>query len=55
MILFRIAFSYVLGMGLGWGAIGVWIAMLLDWVGRTAMFVWRYKSGRWEKYAAAKQ
>lgn len=47
MWLFRIAFSYILGKWLGWGAIGVWIAMILDWVFRSAMFIYRYLSGKW--------
>jgi Na+-driven multidrug efflux pump len=52
MIVFRILFSYILGVRLGWGAIGVWIAMIVDWFCRIACFVWRYFSGRWKIYAA---
>ena len=54
MVMFRILFSYILGIGLGWGAIGVWWAMVLDWIFRDAMFLWRYKSGRWEQFAREK-
>ncbi len=49
---FRILFSWILGAMLGWGAIGVWVAMLLDWVFRAALFLWRFFSGRWLRHAA---
>lgn len=51
MALFRIVFSYILGVGFGWGAIGVWIAMVIDWACRIVCYVWRYRSGRWENKA----
>ncbi len=47
MWIFRILFSYILGKWLGFGAIGVWIAMVLDWIFRSSMFVGRYLSGKW--------
>lgn len=49
MWLFRISFSYILGQYLGWGAIGVWIAMVLDWIFRVTLLVIRYRSGKWQK------
>ncbi len=51
MFMFRIVFSYIIGLWLGLGAIGVWIAMLMDWIFRVVMFIWRFSSGRWRKYA----
>lgn len=51
MALFRIVFSYILGVGLGWGAVGVWVAMVLDWVCRIVCYVARYRSGKWEAKA----
>lgn len=51
MALFRIVFSYILGVGLGWGAIGVWVAMVIDWVCRITFYVVRYRGGRWETKA----
>ncbi len=51
MFIFRIGFSYVLGVFLGMGAIGVWIAMIIDWICRIICFVARYYSGRWKKLA----
>ena len=47
MFTFRIGFSYIIGVHMGYGAIGVWIAMLLDWLFRTICFVGRYLCGRW--------
>lgn len=49
---FRIGFSYVLGIWLGMGAVGVWIAMIMDWTVRVAFFVTRFLSGRWKKKCA---
>lgn len=54
MFLFRVGFSYVIGVYMGLGAIGVWIAMLIDWVARSACFMGRYFSGRWKVTAALK-
>ena len=50
MFAFRISLSYVLGYMLQMGAIGVWIAMIVDWIFRIISFVVRYKSGKWLKY-----
>lgn len=47
MITFRIGFSYIIGVNMGMMAIGVWIAMVIDWVFRVFCFVGRYVSGRW--------
>ncbi len=49
MFTFRIGFSYLIGVQMGMGAIGVWIAMIIDWVFRILLFVGRYISGRWKK------
>lgn len=45
---FRIGFSYILGVFLGWGVFGVWVAMTIDWVFRTICFVTRYIRGKWQ-------
>lgn len=47
MCAFRIGFSYVFGIGMGLGVLGVWYAMLLDWIFRSICFVGRYLSGAW--------
>lgn len=51
MFLFRIGFSYLIGVTLGYGAIGVWIAMVLDWICRTVCFLIRYRGGKWKELA----
>ncbi len=52
MAVWRIGFSYILCVRLGWGAVGVWVAMLLDWVCRTICFVSRFATGAWRRHAA---
>jgi Na+-driven multidrug efflux pump len=53
MVIWRLGFSYIIGVRMGYGAIGVWIAMVVDWICRVTCFVWRFESGRWEsKYHA---
>ena len=53
MAIWRLGFSYLLGVRMGYGAIGVWIAMVVDWICRSICFVWRFKSGVWKtKYHA---
>lgn len=48
MIIFRIGFSYILGVYFGMGAVGVWYAMVLDWIFRSICFVGRYIHGDWK-------
>ncbi len=53
MAVWRIGFSYLLAVRLGYGAVGVWAAMVIDWVCRAVCFVWRFYSGGWRtKYQA---
>ena len=47
MWIFRVGSSYVFGIMLGLGVLGVWIGMFVDWAARSVMFVWRFKSGKW--------
>ena len=51
MFIFRIGFSYLIGVQMGYGAIGVWIAMVLDWICRIVCFIIRYTGGKWRKLA----
>lgn len=47
MIFCRVAFSYLLGIHLGWGVIGIWLGMFVDWVVKAGCFIYRYVSGGW--------
>lgn len=49
MITFRLTLSYIVGYRLGYGALGVWIAMVIDWICRVICFSLRWKSGGWRK------
>lgn len=48
MWLFRIICAFIFGKYMGLGVIGVWIAMVLDWVIRAVVFGIRYKRGTWK-------
>lgn len=49
MITFRLGFSYIIGILLGLGALGVWIAMIIDWIFRASFFLWRFYQGKWKE------
>lgn len=49
MIIWRISFSYLLCVHMGMGAVGVWIAMVLDWICRSCFVLGRIISGKWKK------
>ena len=51
MFAFRIALGYVFGVVLGYGSVGVWIAMMVDWIFRTVCYLYRYWHGTWRKHA----
>ena len=50
MFVFRVGFSEILGRRMGLGAIGVWIAMVFDWIARSAVF-----TVRWERTLRKKE
>lgn len=50
MFMFRIVFSFVLGVHFGMGAIGVWIAMVIDWLFRSGCYVQRFVRGKWKHF-----
>ena len=50
MVSFRILFSYILGYRMGMGAIGVWIAMIIDWIFRTTLFLVRFSGEKWKRH-----
>ncbi|WP_040208852.1 MATE family efflux transporter [Neobacillus jeddahensis] len=47
MWLLRVVLGYVLGITFGFGIIGVWIAMIVEWGARSLIFGWRYKGKKW--------
>lgn len=49
MVVFRLTLSYILCVTMGYGAIGVWCAMVIDWVSRSAFFLLRWARGKWKK------
>lgn len=46
----RLLFSYLLGITLQMGVIGIAAAMVLDWMIRAVLFCWRQKSGKWKAF-----
>ena len=50
MWVFRIGFAYLFAMGLGLGVLGIWYAMLADWIVRATFFLLRWRGSRWEKH-----
>lgn len=48
MVICRICLSYVLCVRLGWGALGVFAAMVTDWICRVTCFTVRAVSGKWK-------
>lgn len=50
MFVMRVSAAYLLGIVLQTGVIGIWIAMGLDWVARSAIFLLRFRSGKWRTF-----
>lgn len=46
----RLLLSYLLGITLQMGVIGIAIAMVCDWIIRAVLFFWRQKSGKWKDF-----
>jgi len=47
MWLIRVVLGYLLGVVLGYGLMGVWVAMVIEWGVRSALFYWRYRGRKW--------
>ncbi len=43
----RVGIGYILSVTLGQGALGVWLAMFIDWAARSVIYIFRVRSGRW--------
>jgi len=50
MWVLRVFGGYVLGVWLQMGVVGIWIAMLLDWVARAVVFSVRFRGDRWLRH-----
>ena len=49
-IVVRFILSYVFGIVLNMGVIGIAIAMVCDWSMRAVIFIWRQRSGAWKRF-----
>jgi putative MATE family efflux protein len=47
MAIFRVGGAYLFTKVITLGLMGVWLAMVIDWISRTTCFVIRAKSGKW--------
>lgn len=50
MWLFRVLLGYILGIILGFGIEGVWLAMVLEWGVRGAVFMHRFHGDKWYQH-----
>lgn len=50
----RLFLSYLLGVTLQMGVIGIALAMVCDWVVRAVFFFWRERTGRWKAFQVIK-
>ncbi|NRZ65294.1 Na+-driven multidrug efflux pump [Clostridium beijerinckii] len=50
MWIFRIFAGYILGIVLGIGVLGIWIAMYIDWIVRGLMYCFRLRGNNWLKH-----
>lgn len=50
----RLFLSYLLGVVLQMGVIGIALAMVCDWVIRAVLFIWREKTGKWKTFQLIK-
>lgn len=53
-IVVRLLLSYLLGMVLNMGIMGIAVAMVCDWILRAVIFSWREKSGKWKEFQVIK-
>lgn len=46
----RLLLSYLFGIILSMGVMGIALAMICDWIIRAFIFLWRQRSGRWQRF-----
>lgn len=51
MWVFRIGFCYVFSFWLGFGLLGAWFAMFVDWAVRAIVFIIRFAGGKWKQFS----
>lgn len=51
---FSVGVSWILGIGLGWGLVGIWIGLGLDECFRAVGMQIRWRTGAWKRYATTK-
>ena len=51
MMLLRLGSGYLFAVVFQLGAIGIWIAMVADWLCRGVLFTARFISGKWLAFA----
>ena len=44
----RVVFGYLLGIVLGLGLFGMWIAWFSDWFVRAVLVALRFRTGKWK-------
>lgn len=49
MWIFRIVAGVIFARYLGLGVVGIWMAMIIDWIVRIIFFVLRYRGDKWQK------
>ncbi|MDE6433497.1 MAG: MATE family efflux transporter [Lachnospiraceae bacterium] len=54
-IAIRLLLSYLLGITLQMGVIGIALAMVCDWIIRAILFIWRERSGKWKNFQVIKE
>lgn len=54
MFVFRLGAAYLFAWNFGAGALGIWLAMLCDWVFRALAFGFRWLSGGWKNKSVVK-
>lgn len=47
LLVLRMGVGYLLSVVLGYGVLGVWIAMFLDWIARGTIYIFRVRGGKW--------
>jgi len=50
MWLVRVVLGYVVGIVMGYGIMGVWLAMNIEWGVRGTLFLWRFRGKKWYEH-----